>query len=341
MTVNAPVKIIGFGNPLLDISANVTEDFLKKYELEDNNAILAEDKHLPMYEELRKFNAEYIPGGATQNTIRVTQWILQDKHTCSMVGCVGVDEYAQIMETRAEESGVNVAYMKDESTATGTCAVCITGHSRSLVANLGAANNYAEEHLKKKEIWDLVEAAQIGYISGFFLTVSPPTIQAVAKHFSKSNKIFCMNLSAPFLCQFFKDPQAAALPYTDIVFGNESEALAYSEANALGLTDISEIALSIAALPKDNERSRMVVITQGSDATIIARDGKITTYAVEKLPAEKIIDTNAAGDAFVAGFLAQMSKGQSVDESVRCGHWAAQLIIQHSGCTYPDTPDFK
>lgn len=32
--------------------------------------------------------------------------------------------------------------MVDEATPTGTCAVCVLEKDRSLVANLGAANNY-------------------------------------------------------------------------------------------------------------------------------------------------------------------------------------------------------
>ena len=31
-----------------------------------------------------------------------------------------------------------------------------------------------------------------------------------------------MNLSAPFLCQFFKEPMMNAMPYVDLLFGNES-----------------------------------------------------------------------------------------------------------------------
>lgn len=37
------------GNPLLDISAVVDSDFLAKYGLKANDAILAEEKHKPMY----------------------------------------------------------------------------------------------------------------------------------------------------------------------------------------------------------------------------------------------------------------------------------------------------
>lgn len=66
--------MLGIGNPLLDISANVDVEFLKKYEMEPNNAILAEPKHMPMYKELvEKYNASFIAGGSVQNTMRVTQ----------------------------------------------------------------------------------------------------------------------------------------------------------------------------------------------------------------------------------------------------------------------------
>jgi adenosine kinase len=52
--------------------------------------------------------------------------------------------------------------------------------------------------------------------------------------------------------------------------------------------------------------------------------------------APQIVDTNGAGDAFVGGFLAQLSKKKSIEECVKCGNWAATEIIQRSGCTFPD-----
>ncbi|TWW81908.1 Adenosine kinase [Takifugu flavidus] len=57
---------------------------------------------------------------------------------------------------------------------------------------------------------------------GFFLTVSPESILKVAKHASDNNKIFSLNLSAPFISQFFKQPLMEIMPYVDILFGNET-----------------------------------------------------------------------------------------------------------------------
>lgn len=60
------------------------------------------------------------------------------------------------------------------------------------------------------------------FLQGFPLTVSPSTVIRIAKHAQESGKVFTMNLSAPFLCQFFKEPMLKTLPYVDILFGNET-----------------------------------------------------------------------------------------------------------------------
>ncbi|KAJ6325464.1 hypothetical protein OIU76_012529 [Salix suchowensis] len=182
--------LLGMGNPLLDISSVVDDDFLKKYDIKLNNAILAEDKHLPMYEEMAsKGNVEYIAGGATQNSIRVAQWMLQIPGATSYMGSIGKDKFGEEMKKNSTDAGVNVHYYEDEAAPTGTCAVCVVGGERSLIANLSAANCYKSEHLKRPENWKLVEKAKYFYIAGFFLTVSPESIMLVAEHAAANNKV--------------------------------------------------------------------------------------------------------------------------------------------------------
>lgn len=41
------------GNPLLDVQVTNGEELLKKYDLKANDAILAEEKHAPMYVSIR------------------------------------------------------------------------------------------------------------------------------------------------------------------------------------------------------------------------------------------------------------------------------------------------
>lgn len=64
--------IIGLGSPLLDLQAEVTQDFLNRYGLTLNNTYFAEEKHYPLYEEIVHM-PEYgkVPGGASLNTLRM------------------------------------------------------------------------------------------------------------------------------------------------------------------------------------------------------------------------------------------------------------------------------
>ena len=54
---------------------------------------------------------------------------------------------------------------------------------------------------------------------------------------------------------------------------------------------------------------------------------------------EKLVDTNGAGDAFVGGFLSQLVAGKDVPECVRAGAYAANVVIQQSGCAFPALPE--
>lgn len=338
-------SLFGMGNPLLDICAVVDKDFLDKYSLKPNDQILAEAKHKELFEELvKKFKVEYYAGGATQNSIKIAQWMIQEPHKVgTFFGCIGKDKFGEILKQKAEEVHVDAHYYEQDEEPTGTCAACITGDNRSLVANLAAANCYKKDkHLDLEENWKLVEKAKVYYIAGFFLTVSLESILKVAKHASENNKLFCMNLSAPFICQFFKDNLMQVMPYVDVLFGNETEAAAFAKEQDFDTKDIKEIARKAQALPKDNKkRQRVVVITQGKDETVMAQSDKIETFPVVKTDPKYIVDTNGAGDAFVGGFLSELVQEKPLDQCVKAAHYAANVIIQRAGCSFPEKPDFK
>uniref|UniRef100_UPI00398F4D3A adenosine kinase-like isoform X1 n=2 Tax=Pristiophorus japonicus TaxID=55135 RepID=UPI00398F4D3A len=348
-------SLFGMGNPLLDICAVVDKDFLDKYGLKTNDQILADEKHKELFDELvKKFKVEYHAGGSTQNSVKVAQWMIQQPHkVATFFGCIGRDKFGEILKKKAEEAHVDAHYYEQSEQPTGTCAACITGdnrsatpfrkHSlRSLVANLAAANCYKKEkHLDQKENWQLVEKAKVYYIAGFFITVSTESILKVATHVSESNKILGLNLSAPFISQFFKEDLMKIIPYVDILFGNETEAATFAREQGFETEDIKEIAKKAQGLPKVNEkRQRIIVFTQGKDDSIVATADKVTAYPVLDIKPDEIVDTNGAGDAFVGGFLSQLVYDQPLEECIRAGHYAANVIIRRSGCTFPEAPDF-
>jgi adenosine kinase len=150
-----------------------------------------------------------------------------------------------------------------------------------------------------------------------------------------------VNLAAPFICQYFKDKLLEVVPYVDFLFGNETEAKTISSVLGWETEDIEVIALKLAALPKAcGTHKRVVVITQGTDPSIVAEDGEVTKFPVILLPKEKLVDTNAAGDSFVGGFLSQLVLGKSIHDCVCAGNYAANVVIQRPGCTFPLKPNF-
>jgi len=332
-------KVIGLGNPLLDVSAVVTTDILEKYGIKPDDAILAEDKHMQLFDDLVKdFDVSYIAGGACQNTLRVAQWIIRQPHLCTFFGAAGQDESLEIMSKSCEEVQLRPCYQIHKDQPTGRCAVCVTGHHRSLVTHLGAANCFTVDHLKLPENLEIIKQSSIVYISGYFLTVSPESIDYVCQEVVAGDKTLIMNFSAPFLCQFFKEPQMAAFPYVDIIIGNETEAATFAAEQNLGVTDLKEVAKKTSELPRRKGKEgvkRIVIITQGHAPVIVCKDGEVTEIPATTIAADNIVDTNGAGDAFVGGFLAMLMSSKPVEECVKCGIWAATQCIQQNGMTLP------
>jgi len=312
---------------------------LEKYGLKPADAILAGDSHLQIYPEIiEKYNVEYSAGGAGQNTARSLTWMLATHNVATYVGCIGNDEYGRILESSAIADGVNVQYLKDAETPTGTCAALIVDHDRSLVAYLGAANKYQKDHFHSQPIQQYLNQAKFLYAAGFFLTVSPDTLVEIGKHANEHNKLFMFNLAAPFLIDFFTDPLNAVLPYADIVIGNEHEGASIGK-KLFDTEDLKEVATKIGQLSKINtKRDRIVIITHGEKPVIVYKDGKVTEYDIVPLGENEIVDSNGAGDCFAGGFLAALTLGRDIEQCVKAGNYCASEILKTGGIVFNRGP---
>lgn len=334
--------LFGLGNPLLDIMATVTLDFLQKFGLNKEDCIISEEHSVLFDEMVSQFNVDYTPGGAALNSIRIAQWLIGVPKATTYIGCINTDRFGGILEEKVKSEGVRAIFQYDNSEPTGSCAVCLTDQNRSLVAYLGAARHFSINHLRKQEVRVWMEKAQYFYMGSFPLTVCPEAVLEVAQYAVDNDRLFVYNLSAPFLCKDYKEPMSAVLPYVDVLFGNQDEAVAYADAMQWELTDLKDIALLLARYKKENgKRGRIVICTQGAEPTLVVKDGRITEFPVIPIESSKIVDTNGAGDAFVGGFLAQLVQGGSVEDCIRSANYAANYVIQQSGCRLPDRPDFS
>lgn len=166
---------------------NRDEKLLEQYGLKANDAILAEEKHMSLYEELiQNRKAQLLAGGAAQNTARGAQYLLP-ADSVVFFGCVGKDKYADILQEANKKAGLLAIYRYDEEQPTGRCGVIITGKDRSMCTDLAAANHYKIEHLK--ENWETVQKSKVYFVGGYHLTVSVPAALALAEEAVKENKV--------------------------------------------------------------------------------------------------------------------------------------------------------
>ncbi|PPR05601.1 hypothetical protein CVT26_009122 [Gymnopilus dilepis] len=340
MSTKPSYSVFCIGNPLLDMQVRNGEKLLEKYGLKANDAILAEEKHAPLYEEIvRDYEVTYVAGGASQNAARGAAYVLP-AGSVVFTGAVGDDDLAEQLKQANKREGLDQVYQVKKGEKTGACAVILTGHHRSLVTTLRVAEKFEKSHLTSPEVAPLIDNAKFFYMEGFFLTHGVESALHLSKTASDAGKTFVMNISAPFISQFFNTQVHQVMPYVDIFIGNESEAEAWATTHSYpDPKDLAGIAKSIALLPKANEkRPRWVIFTQGALHTVVVTADKPDQpqiFAVDPLAEDQIVDTNGAGDAFAGGFLGAIVSGKTLEESVLAGHKLARACVQQVGPQFP------
>jgi len=294
---------------------------------------------LPLYDEIvKEHKVTYVAGGAVQNAARGAAYILPP-HSVAYAGCVGDDDLAEQLRAANKREGLDDLYLVKKGEKTGACGVIITGHNRSLVTTLRAAEKFEQSHLSSPAVAAAIDSAKVIYLGGFFLTHGTQSVVELGLKASAAGKTFILNFSAPFVAQFFGVNLQQVLPYCDIIIGNESEAEAWASATGLpDSKDIPSIARAIAVLPKANSsRPRTVIFTQGEHSTILvstSEPDKQREYPVKKLDSSQIVDTNGAGDAFAGGFIGAYVLGKDIDACVLAGHALASMCVQQVGPQY-------
>ncbi|XP_054166558.1 adenosine kinase-like [Oppia nitens] len=331
--------LLGLGHPLLDIIADVDNKFLEKYQLKPDDSIRANELHRQLYEELTsKYRCQYIAGGSVQNSLRTVQWMLNKPKCMTFMGAIGDDHFGRVLSAKISEQGVNFISLLDKTTGTGTsaCLISDAGKCRSLIAYLGASQNIRIDHLLNN--YQYIEMAKVFYTSGYHLAIDPESVTHLAKHANNhTGKLFCLNLSAPYVSQMVPKSLLDVFPYVDILFGNEAEAQAFAHLNGWQTTNVSEIAKLTANMPSNRSDGRTVIYTQGNRCVLVAKTDctHVIEFPVPVLDESKIIDTIGAGDAFVGGFFTQLVQNKQIDVCVKSGIYAAQQVIQQIGCQFP------
>jgi len=137
------------------------------------------------------------------------------------------------------------------------------------VANIAASKLFPTSFAAENTSY--LARAKFIYTTGFFIDSNAEAVDLICKYASDNNIGMGLNMSALFVIQFHKDKLFKAIEHADFVFCNEEEGSAFAESQGLEAHNRVEAAKIVAAMPKVNKnRPRVVIITQGSEPTLVA-----------------------------------------------------------------------
>lgn len=304
--------VIGIENPLIDVMAEVPDDFLRQLNLEKNRMFLVDqDRHRELLNALAGVKLHAEPGGSCANTM---QGVSQLGAKAAYCGKVGSDAHGRLYVEKLESAGVT-CFAQPSSHLTGSTVILVTPDAaRTMNVFLGACQDLKAEDIPVEAIRD----SRRLYITGYLWdTEGQKEAAQLALRTAKDAKVpIAFGLSDPFCVNRHRDDfERVVSEFVDVLFCNREE--------ALGQTGTHSTHEALQVLRK---QSRIVVITIGAAGALIA-DGADTIYVDPFLVHPR--DTTGAGDAFAAGFLYGLTRGASTHRCGQIGNrFASQVILQ-------------
>ena len=345
------IKYLTFGSPLMDIIVDVESDFISRNSLKLDTTNHVDSTSDPVFRELKSYKPHYIAGGCSYNAIRVLNWILSDTEEKGLVAClgsIGDDLEGKKYKSLLEKENIASIFETYKGKITGKCAVICNLRNRVHLTDLGASTLISDEFVT--ENWSTIKDVSLVYTELYILSSRASTVFKLAELCLDDKKTFGFNLPAEFFLNKFSEKILEVITYGDVIFANLEEAkFMVTEVLKQEYSDISDLAIILAKLPKKNtKKKRVMIVTCGPDTAYVViydhlKDKVEYINNFEPLLVDKndIVDTNGAGDSFAGGFLAYYITGKPIEDCMLAGHYAAAAIIQKRGVDIPtdETPD--
>ena len=231
----------------------------------------------------------------------------------AMVACVGDDAFGATLRSALVGDGIIDSHITTlPGVASGIASILVDDNGQNSIVIAGGANDLlSPAHIDAAQ--GLIEQADIVVLQ---LETPMDTVVHAIKLARSLGKTVVLN-PAP----------AASLPdgvleLVDYLIPNEIEA-AMLAGVAPDSTDIAALAAALQKQGSDN-----VIITLGSKGVHAALYGGDTAFPAE---AVKAVDTTAAGDTFIGGFVAGLASGMDEAEAIGQGQRAAVWSVTKPG----------
>lgn len=309
-------KIIGMGNALVDVLVRIDDDsLLEKLHLPKGSMQLIQEDTLS---EIRKYTSgmkiHRSTGGSAGNTVCALAALGANP---GFIGKVGQDETGAFFGDTLRQRGVN-ALLATCDLPSGIASTFIsTDGERTFGTYLGAAATLRAEDLSRK----MFAGYNYLYIEGYLLQDHDLMLRAVQLAKEEGLQV-CLDMASYNVVEAERDFfDQLIVKYVDIVFANESEALAYT-----GKTPHE-------ALEEIASKCSIAVVKTGKEGSLVKKGTEVIQLL--SCPIDNVLDTTGAGDFYAAGFMYGLTCGYSLEKCVQISTILATAVIQEVGTTLP------
>jgi sugar/nucleoside kinase (ribokinase family) len=318
---NKNLHVCGIGHALVDIEYTLDESQFESLGLKKGTmTLVSAEEQQAMIQKIAHHAPHRSSGGSAANTIIA---IGQFGGRAAYKTILGDDAFGKFYASEFQELGIHLEAESIPGALTGTCLVLITPDAeRTMLTNLGVNSTYNRDHLVEQTI----AGSEWLYAEGYRLT-EPGGAEAVKEAIEiarRNNTKIAFTFSDTFVVNVFRDRVQEITEFADLIFCNESEAMAFTEA-----TDKLEAFKALQA------QFPNIVMTLGANGALIKYAGNI-----HEIPAyqTRAIDTTGAGDMFAAGFLYGITHQYSTEKAGHLASYASSRIVAQYGARLKESP---
>ena len=312
---NKKYDVIGIGNAIVDLIAEVDDSYLEKNDISKGAMSLVD------YDIANKIGNEVnvikiISGGSVANSIVS---IAQQNLKTAFIGKVNDDELGMKFSEGLVKENVDFKIIKSQTSKyTARCIILVSPDAeRTMNTYLGISQELTEEDIDMS----IIEESSILYLEGYLwdLDKAKKAIKKSILIAKSSSTMVAFSISDAFCVDRFREEFIDLINNSaDLIFANESEIKSLFETSELEN-----------AIKKCQETNKIFAVTLGDKGAKIIYKNKIINIKAEII--DKLVDTTGAGDLFAAGFLAEYTRSQDLESSGKEGVKMASIIIQQFG----------
>jgi len=258
-----------------------------------------------------------ISGGKGANQAVACARLSANDVKVAMVACLGDDAFGTELRAALRNDGIDdshVSTIGGEASGVASILVDASGQN-SIVLAAGANDALSPAHIDAAR--GLIEQARIVVLQ---LETPLATVRHAIELAHALGKTVVLN---PAPAQALSADLLAQVEY---LIPNEIEAAMLAGLNAASLDNDAAIEAAVAKLRADG--SSNVLVTLGEKGVYAALSSGSVHFAAQLT---KAVDTTAAGDTFIGGFVAALAEGRSEADAIAFGQRAAALSVARVG----------